>query len=457
MDDKIRLFMSTDILHSTYTDKWKWAREYTERRTGLKISTDPNHTYRLLVELKETARVCEIVESHERNVSKESKVLDFQEIFKRNEARNQEWKNFLPQLAKTVLDTCKRCLEVMPDLYYGIPHEMSIRDETGGFPFCETFLFYNINCKYSTLTPSKIKDLIRTMNAMISHGDVRAELIEKHGLNVYFRRNHDKVVETAYLDYAHYYEKYDKMTTQLEEVLQEIATNAVPADAANQIQGLKPNRRLCYHFNSSQKKFPDFATLKTRLSEGTPHYESLLKAVEKAVPGIRVSQAKFLHYTERWASPRGCAHGIRSYDERIEFEYEIIAQDADISEIVRKQLQTEWIIKYIMEYRYPEIATRLIETIIRRIDVASKDDARKRSISYCLMNSGIKVNNQKVPIKLKVDEEIEITIDLSKIENQEFLNAIAAEIAKQSRGMLELQIERHANQYDLSLQLKARS
>lgn len=306
------------------------------KRSGLKLSVNECPEDWLRVELDGVPNRCLLRVIN--NNPRDEHVLDFAQIVAESNRRVKIWNKVIYDLAKLCIRKIIDCLESRPDNFYGIPQILVIT-KNGQNAFAGTFDFCGTQIEFSKLQPWQVEQLQASINEQISYGTITTErIISYDGSSVlWFKLNKDpqKAVDHAFYDYAEFYRQYDEVTPELKIVFQKIINNLQMLPEDDQFLALKTESKLVYAIER-EEDWPQFL-LAFGPKQGT-HKHHLVAAIEKALPGIKIKAISFLEDTRNWSSGKGCAHGVYSENQRIQFECEAIAAGC---EFVRRMLQTK--------------------------------------------------------------------------------------------------------------------
>ncbi len=357
------------------------------------------------------------------------RMLNFDELLQENNNRSAFWREFLPEFAKQCVDISHTCLEEMPDKFYGILERVTIV-QNGRTAFGGEFQFNNLRIEYSYLTNTQRTELTAAMNALVSHGkfSLNSSKYSSETLWVYLEKS-GRIVEDCYFDYEEFYRQYDVVTPELQQVFDHIIQNLELHSVDEQYQALQPSSKLVYWFNKGELIYE---VAKSHFTVNL-HAGNLLEAVNESLDGIHVKQLQFRNREERWASPRGCAHGVNSYDERIEFDCEVRSPDCELAAKMVKIEQE--IAKFKLEKENRNyFADSIIDNVIEIIDNKTKKCYSATEIIEWLSQ------RNTAPKEEFAFYVYDYVTDLEKIKDKDFLNLVAEDVSKRSGGLIKVSL-----------------
>lgn len=389
-----------------------------ERLCGLILTPVPNEKERFTIQSTEHLKICKIG----------NKTLDFPQLFREDHNRDVYWSTHLDEIAKAWIDKCITRLEATPNRFYGIPDRITILED-GRTAFSGCWQFSNLKLDYGQLDQEHIDELTTAINHKISHGRIEISHPDRYlsSMWVYFHKVPDKVIEDAYYDYATFYERFEQVTPALQAIFDNIALNVELFSPEQQILALQSQHKLVYMFDCDQKQI--WQDLHDHVAH-TERETALIQTVENTHPGIKITRCNFLNRSESWCSPRGCAHGVRTYDERIEFDFEVSAL---WGKLTFEDRRLDLTIDQLRLSVHSAIARVLAEKIISQI----------RRTVHGKTPLSILGKNRLYDEKDQVFDDLIFTvgdyqIDLKKVNNSEFLDRINQEIIRLSDGFISI-------------------
>lgn len=443
----IKLFAGRRSLNLVSRPERRLIVEEFRRQTGMDLEVDEkvgsDYVY---VKLSDKLKVCTVMAG--------GKVitLDYFQLNTENEARRAIWAQFLPEFARAMINDCRKCLETMPNKYLGIPEKMlvlryndsSLLGRNGITLFAGEFSTGSLTARYDKLSETQVKELADKMNTMISHGEVEIDE-PKDAMWVRILRRPEKVLDQPYFDYEDFYKKYDEVTPELRHVLNLIVCDVAFPVMKEQLLSLSLQRKLVYWFSKNREL--DFKLLRERLST-LVHKQHLIDAVNGHVRGVKVTDAQFLNREESWGSPRGCAHGTMSLDERIEFTVELDETTTSSAEVA-KQLQLENVIWRIKHCRVQYFANVLVEAVLDDIYAYGRTrelfaENGKYWQTMCDAERLIVTLNGRETRLLRAAfdcEPEELKVDLREVKDEAFINRVAAAVQRRTDGMMSIGLD----------------
>lgn len=332
-----------------------------QEKCGLNLSYPADRDV-VLVSLSSEVKCCKVTSLGSGNLE-----LGFPAVLAENERRRKLWEKHLPETVRRVIDECKACLEAMPYKHYGIPETVLMW--RWGFhrpmvPGCATLLSClkvgDIEGSYTYLSQKQFAELADEMNKQISHGAVEIRICEST-LYVTMRRMPKREVKNPYFDYKKFYSVYDEMTPQLQSALDSIVRGTKFPGIVKQISNLTPERKMVYEFGSSGEKEYEWMSQAFLVND---HRKCLIETLQRDIPGINVVSMRFLDNVES-----RLPHGVQGGYERIEFTVVIDETQEDHAEQVLKQLQAEYLIRYIKKRRVQYIANAVIGQVLDNFEL----------------------------------------------------------------------------------------
>lgn len=428
---KIWLYLSYNPLSWVKSPKGLCRRA--NELSGLNLAPDSESNEYIMVNLeKGQPRFCEVLQPEDHNNLVE---LDFPSLIEENTNRRELWQTFLPGFAERSIDTIHQCLDILPDKHYGIPRELTIVDEKGCTPFSGEFQFYNVKIKYGELTSTHREELQSAINSRLGHAEIEISGADSC-LWLSIKRAPNKSLEDdTYFDYESFYAPYDEVTPELRSFFKEISENLVIIPATDQISNLKPVPKIIHWFKDSSPL--RYADMQKRFV-GQVHAKSLMQYLSEQL-GVEINGFTLEHRERNWASPRGCAHGTYSYDERIEFFYNDM--DHSTHPLIVEQRRISDNIQHIKTQDVSYFATRLAYLILQKTkasDITSlcqDRDSRTHHLSL-----------EDLRVKLYINGA-EFQVDLFEVKDDDFKSKIEAEVARQTDGLVNLSLI--VRQYEL--------
>ncbi len=369
---------------------------------------------------------------------------EFSEALIEDDNRTKLWSKFLPQLADSLFTQIRTEFNQRRDKFYGIDDKITLMRLGNNYSSeRREFKFFNLAILYSNLRQSQIDEITEAINAQISGGSVaiaRSD-ISKDELIIHLLRTPEKVDAEAkpFWGYGEICAEYDGTTPELQELFNQIAAATVPYDTEEQINRLTPERKLLYMVTDDRGDSyseQEWQKWHDCLERGN-HREQLRRAVEKNFPGIQITNVQVLRESSKWASMRGCASGTRHYNQRIEFYYEI-TDPASSSELIANQLDAEHLIKHFRWRLYRYVAAVIAERMLTKAEEAASKGKLDELVGNDSWRGGMLTNEngcKDLIVELK-GRFTGYSIDLGKVPYQAWLDCIAAEIKRGTKGLI---------------------
>lgn len=393
-----------------------------EALSGLRLKVDKLDANYVLVSLNGTRK---------RYLSNDDslgeRLLDFALLVDESNQRIELWWKMIDGLAERCIRKIIDCLKSRPNNFYGIPHEIIVL-EKGQNAFADTFDFCGTKIKFADLQPWQVEQLQDAINERISHGIVsfRNADVLQHSLWCHIEKKPKRVVDNPLYDYAEFYQQYDFVTPELEKVFQEIADGlqAVPEEKQYEILEFQP--KLTYVIQNDG----DWTNM--RIGFGSSygiHRHNLFIALEKALPGIIIEGANFREETRRWASSRGCAHGVYHENQRIEFDCKVVAANC---ELAKRMLEVEQKILDLRTRQFGAIADSVTEKLLHAAELIVSSE---RDLNLALEVNSAAYFGDGWDLTALVEGH---KIDPRKIEDEKLLLHLAEVVKRRTHGLIEV-------------------
>ncbi len=409
-------------------------RMLVEERCGLKVkwvfpgSADAKTRDMVRIDLHDEVKAYELTTMEFEDGAKVQRqtLLDFPALFEENQRLNQIWAQEVDNVAREVIDECKRCLSQMDDKHYGIQNKTKMTNKVVWSWFdSASFAFDSGRVEYACLTDRQLKKLKQTVDRIISGGEIRfwhdSDSKEKT-LWVTLVRQPDKVVEDSYYDYQKFCQKYDVVTDALQEIFDKILADLKLTDPEKQINALAPQRVLYFDFAEYEwQQYFNYGRVANGLA-GRGHEQSLIDAVNQKFQAIHVTEMCFSK-REKGSMDKG----------KIEFKY-VITEPLD--DFIKEQVAAEEMIQHIKARRVTYIARVVAEVLLA--------DVKETGVMRLFENG--------YPTREYYHTELnEISLDgkalghsvsLEHVTDEDFIKRVEREVNRLTDGVLMVNIKR---------------
>lgn len=354
-------------------------------------------------------------------------MLDFPALFAENRRRNQLWQESINGIAQAAIEICRKFLDAMDNKYYGIQDRIELTGDTGRSCFDACLQFDGGHMMYQELTDERLDELEAAINAMMSGGEIKfhrtAGCLRRVGATLV--RNPEKVVKNPYFDYLEYWKPYDVVAEPLQKIFDEIIAGLKLTDPEEQIMALCPMRMLTFDFaNYGWRQDFNFARVKRGLTNGK-HMQSLFKAVNEAIPAIRVKQLTFVKSNKS------------SLVGKMQLEYEIVNNQDDF---VCEQVKTERTIELIKSRKMTFIARAIAEVLLDEIEKPGLDclfrSGYPRRSYYRMELARIELDGKMAGHKINMSKVTNGHDLKTAVTDEEFFKRVEREINRLTDGVL---------------------
>ena len=352
--------------------------------------------------------------------------LDFPALLQEDQNRALFWKTNLLILAKQTIDHCRKSLEENPHNYYGIPWQTYVCDANHHNAFHDQYInFSNLEISYDNLNRRQREELENTMNQLIAHARVEIDKdCEPFFSNLWIKISKDpeKILNEPYFDYADFYQKYEKITPQLQKHFDHIAKHLDTPSAESQFLTLSADQKLTYWFSTSDG--PDYDIVQKATIKNPSAATCLLPSfLETVYPGLKITTMLFKH--ENYHSFAHCGNRVHRTKQRIEFTYEVTRPDCQIARNALHIAEEIDKIKISGHYRAGRELIKQVLVLIDRYIEQNHIDSLLRQSSRIQTDNGeliVTINNHAV--------------DLSKVTDQRFLEHVSNAVYDQSNKLI---------------------
>lgn len=363
--------------------------------------------------------------------------LDFPALFQEDQKRALFWKTNLPIFAKQTIDYCRKSLEENPYNYYGIPLQTYIVDANHHNAFHDQYIsFNNLKISYDNLNRRQREDLENIMNQLVAHACIEIDkdcepFFSK--LWIKFSKEPKKILSEPYFDYADFYQKYEKITPQLQKHFDHIAKHLDIPSAESQFLTLSADQKLTYWFSTSDG--PDYDIMQQVTIKNSPAATCLLPSfLETVYPGLKITAMLFKH--DNYHSFAHCGNRIHRTKQRIEFTYEVTRPDCQIARNALHIAEEIDKIKISGHYRAGRELIQQVLALINRYIEQNRIDSLLRQ------SSRIQADNEELIVTINNH-----AVDLSKVTDQRFLEHVSNAVYDQSSKLISAFFIKHNKPY----------
>lgn len=395
--------------------------------SGLKLGLDEGAQAWLNVEFSGTPK--RYVLKRQLQDGQEERVFDFAKLVAESNRRVALWHEGVNDLAEHCIQIIVDCLESRAENHYGIPQTIIVEKNRQN-AFATNFDFCGLKLEFGKLQPWQVSELEAAINKRISHGAVEAKRVGTftHSAALWFEltKKTKKVVEDAIFDYAEFYHHYDEVTPELQNVIQKISENLQMVPEEDQLLALKPQSKLLYYIDTEE----DWDNLQTAFGSKYGFFkDDLIVAIEKALPGVMIKSINFQQDTKGWVSPRGCAYGHFSENQRMEFDCESVADGCDIARRMVKARERIYDLKTSQFSSLVDAATEKLLSIVETILLRDFSPDLNLLLQYSFFL------DSQVDFIVLVDG---CKVDLTKINDEELSSRLVWGIKQRTKGLFEI-------------------